>query len=795
MMIPVNAKAGVWSVEARELLSGRGTRAEVTVAPPKQEVSIEVLPDVEVVDAERICKLFARSGQAAIILDEGQKEILGKLVESLKASMPGRWKMVDVLTTDEYEKMADAASWHFSSDGKHEWRTPQGEYQPVYSLLLLPNTSAAKSRLLGRIEAANTAPRRLSANFPGPGRGALMTASSPVRYGEDALILHGGDMEGLEKCVVELSGVVRKTIKSPGKSRREQILLIGRKGAVFQEETGVLDNLFGARIREVAVSSDSRYVAAGIEGWGNNIFILDPRAGRRLAKTVGGRFYPRALRFLTGNTLAAEVNENDNVTTYLNIYDHNLHVERQVAAYTRRHCGTEDTAMDLVYPRRANDHSFDMSQNGEFICAAGNLGLVVWDRSGKEIWRRDFWRDYRTFQDLAAKMTANVKLSPDGKRLALLTQREKGGSCGAKLEIVELPSGKNLSAYSFSPQSTGRIACFDGDQAVVEINPTIFYSVKKEKLVWKWAAPVGHTPPGSCLKAAFCDAGLMIVGTTDGSVIILENGNQTGGLKCDVPIYDVAADRTSRRMCATDSDGNIHIFEANGNPAGKITHGVQASVNFCDNGKGLIVGDWRGNVARYSVEGNKVWETNLTGEVFREDLSDILAGSPDPSKVLRVPPPVREKHTAPEEKRNLAARAQVAFDMPGGWAAVPGVENPAGLLTDGRKYELPGPWLNINNAYWASGAGRIPAITFTWSEPVMIEVLIAYEHPEHRRSIPQEILIEVWKDNAWQPVHVDVFNSDLAHAHRFEAVTTSKLRYSIFADLGQNLWTSEIEIQ
>jgi hypothetical protein len=72
--------------------------------------------------------------------------------------------------------------------------------------------------------------------------------------------------------------------------------------------------------------------------------------------------------------------------------------------------------------------------------------------------------------------------------------------------------------------------------------------------------------------------------------------------------------------------------------------------------------------------------------------------------------------------------------------------------------------------------------------------VVIHESPDHPSAVPAEIKIEAWLDDGWKEIVHTHWNQGTPHAHRFEPVTTTKLRYTPIGDLAGNVWIGEIEV-
>src|SRR5262249_39822383 len=67
-------------------------------------------------------------------------------------------------------------------------------------------------------------------------------------------------------------------------------------------------------------------------------------------------------------------------------------------------CGLPKRLPHRFVPGILNDriNNFAVADDGSWVASAGDLGLVVWDRSGQLLWSQDWWKSRRHTATLAA---------------------------------------------------------------------------------------------------------------------------------------------------------------------------------------------------------------------------------------------------------------------------------------------------------------------------------------------------------------------------------------------------------
>jgi hypothetical protein len=228
--------------------------------------------------------------------------------------------------------------------------------------------------------------------------------------------------------------------------------------------------------------------------------------------------------------------------------------------------------------------------------------------------------------------------------------------------------------------------------------------------------------------------------------------------------------------------------------------GSRAAIAFVGQTGDTVVGDGRGFVRRFNSAGAELWAVDLTPLVYRDDLASVLKAA-DKSSTLRLPPP-KTQRVMPRGRPNLAPMAEVKFvQAKNGTADVPleSDHEDGRFLINGKADDRTTPWFTPHELYQLMGFADYHnpvTIELRWKQPVTLDTLVVYEHSKHPEAVPEDVSIAVWvgdeKTGKWQEVAHDLWNQGVVHIHPFQAVTTTRLRYRIHGDLGNNLWTTEI---
>jgi hypothetical protein len=297
------------------------------------------------------------------------------------------------------------------------------------------------------------------------------------------------------------------------------------------------------------------------------------------------------------------------------------------------------------------------------------------------------------------------------------------------------------------------------------------------------------------MATAFAADGLhYAIGEADGTVRLMEGGGQIAGwLSPNGSITSLSLSPRADRAAFATIGGSVGVIDFGGRVLWQKDLGTRAVIAFVGDKGDTVAGDWRGFVRRFDATGERLWEVDLTPQVWREDLEALLT-RPDPTPTLRLPAPDRPRVVVPEGARNLAPLAKATLLRPRHWFGDDHEPVREVSLTNGKKVSPPGGWFSRPTLELAAFVPSPPAWELEWKEPVTLNTLVAYESPDHAEAVPEEILIEAWTNEGWKVVAHEFWNRDVVHGHRFDGLTTTKLRYMPVGDLARNVYLSEIEV-
>jgi len=357
---------------------------------------------------------------------------------------------------------------------------------------------------------------------------------------------------------------------------------------------------------------------------------------------------------------------------------------------------------------------------------------------------------------------------------------------------VQLPLGASL----------GRARQFDGTTLIVGDNELFAIQVRpkiEKKPLWWWKIPATDLASISFAPSGGADPLNFAVGQYDGTVRLMRGSRQVlGSVAQSGGALSVDLSRDGSRFAYVSTTGEAESM-SRGKGAWVMNIKHRGAIAFIGNDGDTVIADWLGVVRRLDAKAKEAWRIDLTPQVWRDDIDKILT-TLDATPTLRLEAPARDG--APMAGKNLAPDASVALTQARtiGWERpIATLKDGGAVLNNGKADDAERPWFDRDGANYMVGSEYKKPLTWelTWKEPVKLDVLVVRESAAHPESVPEEIAIDAWIEEGdwkgWKRLVHDRWNSGTVHAHPFPAATTKQLRYIVYGDFANNLWTAEIE--
>ncbi|MGI6494524.1 MAG: hypothetical protein ACOX5G_00250 [Kiritimatiellia bacterium] len=503
--LPANVPAGNWTLEARELLSGKTARATIEVkAASRAAPDAPAEKGCRVEDEDRIRAFLGeiRETEAVIPVEPDRPDLHAAATAfARRLAAKGCRARVEIVT-DVVRPPVPLDPRNPQLDGTRLWRgTPVNPAQFLDAPCIVFG-GRRDNRLLATLAARAVFDQSPSEAFPGPGRGFLAWVRGAFSIGYDTLVVSGADPEALDQAVDALlafepadvparppvaeayaKGVGSDTVRPP-----EPIDIPAMAGRIdLSPPAAPADSAIAPapaaeprpENRTEAFLGDDMVMALDVDpatgralvgtyGYGTNLFCIAAdgtvewsaflpefdvyRAswcdgGRRVAALTGRGWYVFVLDGATGGILARS-----SATEWPDTH------------WTE---GCVDTHVALADNRPARQ-----------LLVCGRTGLLAMDYDGRPLWFHDLAGEIATYPEEAEKSGAaaifprNARVgsavaSPDGTRIALSYYRNIG---------TTMDQTKQVDLWGFRPcvldAATGQRLCISTNDPGMEMSPS-----------------------------------------------------------------------------------------------------------------------------------------------------------------------------------------------------------------------------------------------------------------------------------------------------------------------------------
>lgn len=441
--IAENDPPGAWRAVARELFAGRASQVEfiVEAKDSQQTLAIEAAP-VAVYGAERIRRFCASQKEVIVPYDAVPQTSAGRTETGCSLALAQRLQQsLNALGIHgELWPVQAFATWRQNIPSTDPNRA---EKQVGPDLMFKGNVVIADiggGSSLGRsLVQAGVIPVRVTPDFPGPGRGALLAIPSPFSFGYEALVVSGGDEAGFALALSALAQPAQlHDVASPHPpdvpARTEDLASSTPVAAedLRSYPKGVTPGLNGMPVLHVVASPDGSRILAATENFMKNIFLLDEK-GRILWSGKGAKKWPSRCRLTPGNeVMVADASGG--------VY----HLDSQGKPVRR-------------FPELL---SADLSEDGQVLLAAGKDLTLGMKADGSVLWMEDYFPQRLTYGQLRSGEPRDdlVALSPNGQTGFVFNWgTETSGKSNLPvrwMRAVEMRSGRVLSRFEFKPHES-----------------------------------------------------------------------------------------------------------------------------------------------------------------------------------------------------------------------------------------------------------------------------------------------------------------------------------------------------
>jgi outer membrane protein assembly factor BamB len=508
------------------------------------------------------------------------------------------------------------------------------------------------------------------------------------------------------------------------------------------------EKLFGPHVRDITVSPDGKTALMNTFNWDHNLYAVDLETGEtKWRRKVGHGFSFDPVATTEGFTVQGfDLFSGSGYHLYQ--LDKNGKPERRFALFGLPKRATSWASASQL--QDAGINAFATSPNGSWVASAGDLGLVVWDRDGKELWADEWWKTTRKRVRLVA-YDDEILVVLDGTTATARHARTGKESWSLKLA----DTGSLLSGVVSGDRKTLVIhADTEGGRQFVIRNGKLANTIitaADETIVSADGSLIAVTH-GRQLKVFGVDAGLLWTFTGDDTLRhpqISPDGN---------------------RIAVGSELGTLTVIASTGQVL--LEHDLGSLPSPMWTAKGLGVATWSGKFVMYDINAFKpIWEKQLT-PTETDARSKLLL--PDTTPTVRktgwgnataTPLPLTPNLLTESKAIIGAVSDPKTHGDPRPW------QNKIELLTDGKPNAPPKPWLEWTDiGYIDSGwRNKLTLEIDTFRTQLRVTGITFVEDPDHPESWLRDMRLQwwdvaasVWRDGPY------LLSDTATHSHVFE---------------------------
>jgi len=540
------------------------------------------------------------------------------------------------------------------------------------------------------------------------------------------------------------------------------------KGTTLPEHSAKpAEDLFGPHVRDIAVSNDGATALLNTFNWDHNLYAIDVATGAtKWRGKVGHAFAFAPTTHAQGfavqgfDVLSAE-------GYHLYALNAQGKMDKRFALFGLPQRATGWASAGEVQEPGIN--AFAVSPDGRWIASSGGLGLVVWDRSGKELWADAWWPTTRKRIRLVALdeqtlvaldgAVATARNASDGREIWSLTLADSGVLRGGTV------SADRKTLVLHADTLGGRLFVIRGGKLMNTIVTA--------------ADEVAVAADGSFIAVAF-QRQLKAIDPA-GGLLWTYTGDDT--------LRQPRISPNGERIAAGSELGTLAVLDRAGTVLAERDLQALPLPTWLPN-LDLLVVTWMGQVTRFDRNMTASWQVKLTPAAE----ANVVLPTRDTTPTVRktgwgnaaaTPLPLTPNLLAQTKATIGAVYSPKSHGDPRPW------QNKVELLTDGKPDAPPRPWLAWTDIGYINSGWRnqLTLEIDTYRTQLHLTAVTFVEDPSHPESWLRDMRLEWWDAarEVWQPgpylladaaIHSHVLEKPI-EAAKFRVVSSSAAAWPV----------------
>jgi len=527
---------------------------------------------------------------------------------------------------------------------------------------------------------------------------------------------------------------------------------------------------FGPHVRDIAVSADGKTALLNTMTWDHNLYAMNTETGAVEWRNKVGHYFAFSPQAIGNGWMVQGFDYHSAEGYHLHALSHDGKTQRRFSLYGLPRRLPHRFIPGLFGDRALTASNFVSAPDGSWVASSGDLGLAVWDASGKLLWKQDRSAERRPLR--LAALSPSVLLTADGMTLSAHT------------------SATGEAIWTKTLASTGTVremtASHDGNTVAVLSNTD--------------GGRIFVLRDGNLLKTLITGSDDIEL-SRDGARVVAIDGGQLKYFTVEEGLRWTFAgeDRLRNARLSVDGSrvavsselGTVYVLGADGELLHERDNAALTVPAWLEGGD-LLLANWMGRITRLDKGCKPIWN-----HVLRPAEVDVPASltSKEPVPTSRITGWGNAASESLPLQPNLLqeTKALIKFVAEGS-PHIGLVRKPDGL-TDGSPQPPETPWLEWGDVNWFAEASPPTYLELdTFRTQLRVTDITFVEDESRPDSWLRDAVFEYWDAAEERWVRVQSLLSDQAvHTHKFDKpVEAARFRVLIPAGFYGNLRLAEL---